>query len=311
MRVELAHITDVHLPTPFVHPHELLGKRVLGWLSWRLRRRRAHRPQALRELMADVERFREETRAPLLITGDLVNIATRGEFVAARCWLRKAGIPETVMFVPGNHDFYVRGAVKAGLAWLTPWMTGARGTEEAEGLPPFPLVRHVRNVALIGLNSAYPAPWREASGRLDEEQLNRLENVLRDCAAKGFCRVVLIHHPPLEELGADKPRKALKNAVALEKILTRAGAELVLFGHTHQWAHVKRELPGGRMMHVLSAPSASMTTGRGTPPAGWQRISIARQRGQWHIRVERRELSEQGGMRVRETLSLSSLARDI
>ncbi len=308
MRVELAHITDLHLPTPPVRPAELLGKRILGWLSWRLRRRRAHRQEALAAVMADVrERLRNAPdRSMLVISGDLVNISTRAEFARARRWLEQAGEPSSVLFVPGNHDMYVEDALAAGLPTLSPWMTGTATQAPATALPPFPLVRQVRNVALIGLNSAYAAPWREASGMLDEAQLQRLEQVLRDTAAKGFCRVVVVHHPPLVELGANKPRKALKNAAALEEVLTRAGAELVLFGHTHRWGQARRALPGGGAMHVLSAPSASMMPGHDRPAAGWQHIAIERREGHWRIEVERRALGEGGAMRRRELLALEA-----
>ncbi len=308
MHVELAHITDPHLPLAGVRLAELPGKRIIGWLSWTLRRRRAHRPEALRAVMADV-RQRLSPEGMLLLTGDVVNISSRAEFAAARQWLeREAGAPRKVMFVPGNHDFYVADAARAGLMELVPWMSGrAEDVAPADALPEFPVLRRLGNVALIGLNSAYAAPWREASGRLGEAQLQRLEEMLRDTAAKGFCRVVMVHHPPLVELGASKPRKALKDAAALEEVLTRAGAELVLFGHTHRWAHVRRETASGGVMHVLSAPSASMITGHKAPPAGWQHIVLARREGAWHMRVERRELRE-GGMSTRERLALSSAA---
>ena len=295
----LAHFTDPHLPLAGARPTELFGKRVIGWLSWTLRRRRVHRPEALRALLEDMQ-----TRAPgalMALTGDVVNISTRAEFAAARAWLEGLARPGSLVLIPGNHDCYVANAPDAGLKLLAPWMGG---DPSADALPQFPTVRYVRNVAVIGLNSAYPAPWREASGRLGEAQLKRLEAVLRDSAGKGLCRVVLVHHPPLPAL-SDRPRKALKDAAALEAVLKRAGAELVLFGHTHHWAHLAREVRGG-VMHVLSAPSASMKPGSERPAAGWQRIGIRREQGRWLFRVERRELAEDGSMRARETLALTN-----
>ncbi len=290
--VELAHITDPHLPLAGARPAELLGKRVLGWLSWTLRRRHVHRREALDAIVADIRRQAENPH--IVITGDLVNVSTRAEFAAARQWLERLATPENLTLIPGNHDFYVAAAARAAGGLLAPWMGGANIATPAS----FPFVRYVGNVALIGLNSAYPAPWREASGRLGGEQLRRLEEILRQCERKGFCRVVLVHHPPLPALNT-KPRKALKDADALARTLATAGAELVLFGHTHRWAC--REVPlavagasHDRKMLVLSAPSASMAPGHEAPPAGWQHIRIGRSQGEWNITVTRRALRANG-----------------
>ncbi len=298
MATTLAHFTDPHLPLAGVRPTELFGKRIIGWLSWTLRRRRAHRAEALRALLEDLRAQAPE--ALMVITGDVVNISSRAEFAAARAWLEELARPGNLALIPGNHDCYVGDAVKAGLPLLAPWMSGVPA---AADLPEFPTVRLVRNVAVIGLNSAYPAPWREASGRLGEAQLKRLERILRDCAGKGLCRVVLVHHPPLAAL-SDKPRKALKDAAALEAVLERAGAELVLFGHTHRWAHLAWSVNGG-MMHVLSAPSASMKPGCERPAAGWQKITISRRQGEWLYRVERRALMADMSVQQYEALHLS------
>ena len=295
----LAHFTDPHLSLAGVRLTELFGKRLIGWLSWTLRRRRSYRPEALRALVADMRATAPD--ALMVLTGDVVNISTRAEFAAARAWLEGLARPEALALVPGNHDHYVAGAVRAGLPLLAPWMGGDAA---ASALPEFPIVRYVRNVAVIGLNSSYPAPWREASGRLGEAQLQRLEALLRDSAGKGLCRVVLVHHPPLPSL-CEKPRKALKDAAALESVLKRAGAELVLFGHTHRWAHAAAETGDG-VVHALSVPSASMKVGGRRPPAGWQHISIRREQGRWLFRVERRELTNGGDLRPRETLALAS-----
>ena len=299
MATILAHFTDPHLPLAGVRPWELFGKRILGWLSWTLRRRKAHRPEVLSALVEDIRRQAPE--ALMVVTGDVVNISTRAEFAAARAWLEGVARPEALALVPGNHDYYVADAVDAGLPLLAPWMAGREGVE---ALPDFPVVRYSGNVAVIGLNSAYPAPWREASGRLDEAQLERLQKVLLDCAAKGLCRVVLVHHPPLPALNHN-PRKALKNARALEEVLVRAGVELVLFGHTHRWAHARRNVNGG-VAHVLSASSASMKAGHKRPAAGWQRIAIARERGMWRFHIERRALGASGTMETLEQLELAS-----
>ncbi len=297
----IAHFTDPHLPLTGASPRELASKRILGWLSWRLRRRHNHHADVLTRITDDIMACSPDV---LALTGDVVNIATRSEFAATRHWLERLAPPERLMLVPGNHDFYVRDALKAGLPRLAPWMTG----RPEERMPEFPTVRYVGNVALIGVDSTWPAPWREASGMVGEEQLERLRHLLANSAAKGFCRIVLIHHPPLAEL-ASKPRKALKDADRLHAVLVEQGAEAVLYGHNHEWAHRPLETRTG-IAHILSAPSASMAPGRRKPPAGWQLLEVERRRGEWVIDVTRRALASDGKeMQEPERLFLSSLSQ--
>ncbi len=296
----IAHFTDPHLSLTGASLRELASKRILGWLSWRLRRWRNHRADVLARIVGDITARGADV---LALTGDVVNISTRSEFAAARRWLEDLAPPEQLMLVPGNHDFYVRDAARAGLAELAPWMA----ERPQDGAVSFPTVRYVGNVALIGVDSTWPAPWGEASGKVGAEQLERLRHLLANSAAKGFCRIVLIHHPPLGEL-ASKPRKALKDAGRLQEVLVEQGAEAVLYGHNHEWAHRPLETRTG-IAHILSAPSASMAPGRKKPPAGWQLLEVERRRGEWAIGVIRRGLAEDGGaVRKLERLSLSSLS---
>ena len=297
----IAHFTDPHLPLVGAGPRELASKRILGWLSWRLRRWRNHRADILERIVDDIAASAPDV---LALTGDVVNISTRSEFTAARRWLEGLAPPERLMLVPGNHDHYVRDAERAGLAKLAPWVTGRADAADMS----FPTVRYVGNVALIGVDSTWPAPWREASGMVGPEQLERLRHLLANSAAKGFCRIVLIHHPPLTEL-ASRPRKALKDAGNLREVLVEQGTEAVLYGHNHEWAHRPLETRTG-IAHILSAPSASMAPGRKKPPAGWQLLEVERKRGEWAMNVIRRGLSGNGGeVRETERLSLSSLSQ--
>ncbi len=285
--IRIAHITDVHLPLAGASLRELASKRILGWLSWRLRRHRRHRIACLNAIIEDIR-----THAPdhVVITGDLVNISTRKEFAAARFWLESLASPEHLTFIPGNHDRYVAEAEKAGLLALSPWMT-AQATEP-DKKPHFPCVRYLGNVAIISLDSTYPAPWGEASGRLGFDQIERLASLLDETRSKGLFRLVLIHHPPLFSL-ATSPRKALKDGDALEQILREKGAEAVLYGHNHLW---KRDLLETRTgpAHLLAAPSASYRPGGKKPAAGWQMLGIIRRQGAWQLHLLRRGLNREG-----------------
>jgi 3',5'-cyclic AMP phosphodiesterase CpdA len=87
-------------------------------------------------------------------------------------------------------------------------------------------------VALIGVSSAQPTNLFYANGSVGKSQLKRLEQILHRFAESGLCRVVLIHHPLSKEGIAQ--RRRLSDAQAVQDLLRRAGADLVLHGHTHR-----------------------------------------------------------------------------
>jgi 3',5'-cyclic AMP phosphodiesterase CpdA len=237
----------------------LLGKRLLGWLSWRVRRSKNHRGEVLDALVDDLAVTRPDQIA---ITGDLTNVSLEAEFAAAREWLRRIGAPEQVTAVPGNHDAYVR--VPRARSWDL-WseylvsdrdgrvLLGANSTSDAAGLS-FPSLRLRAPLAIVGVCSALPTPPFFASGEVGADQLERLERALVELADGDLFRVVLIHHPPGPR--ATSARRGLRDARALCDVLRRAGAELVLHGHLHRTSVVSLEGPHGPIP-VVGGRSAS------------------------------------------------------
>jgi 3',5'-cyclic AMP phosphodiesterase CpdA len=255
----------------------LLGKRGLGFLSWHLRRRRAHRPEVLEALLRDLEACRPDH---VVVTGDLTNVSLEEEFVAARGWLARLGSPSRVTAVPGNHDAYVHVEEARSLAlWSEYLVSDAGGREllveacalEKTAAIGFPSVRLLPGVALVGLCSALPTPVFHATGTLGEPQLARLEAVLAELGARGYQRVVLIHHPPAP--GSVSARRALRDADALCAVLRRCGAELVLHGHLHRTR--VGSLPGPeRPIPVVGGRSASHRGGRAEQLARYHLFGI-------------------------------------
>ena len=78
----LAHLSDVHIgPLPKAESwRDYIGKRTLGKISWHRRRRFLHDPVIASAMIADIK-----AHAPyhVALTGDLINIALKQEFVAA------------------------------------------------------------------------------------------------------------------------------------------------------------------------------------------------------------------------------------
>ena len=276
MSFTLAHLSDVHL----AHLKKRMvlqrfhGKRVIGAFSWFLHRRTLHRPNVADAIQASILQAAPDHVA---LTGDLVNIAARLEFIEAAKWVERFGSPDRLSIVPGNHDTYVRVPWNEGLAKFAPWMSSDRQVT-ANPEDRFPYVRMRRTTALIGVNSGLPQSYRLAAGTLGPQQLRDLRILLAQLGQQGFYRVVMIHHPPLP--GLSIPRKALTDAADLKAVLADEGCELVLHGHNHytmlNWLDTK-----SGPAPIIGAPSASSRGDANNEAAGWNLFHIRRQQGRW------------------------------
>ncbi len=241
-----AHLADPHLTTlEGVRWRELLNKRLLGYLSWRRRRRAEHRGEVLAALVEDLHRFRP---GQILVAGDLTHVGLPAEFREAAAWLRRLGPPGRVFLVPGNHERYVAAPWRETFDYWREYLDG--GEDETV----FPIQRRAGEVVFFGVSSAIPTPPFLATGRVGTQQLARLEVLLREAGAAGLVRVLLIHHPPLARTVG--PRKRLVDAEPLCRVLRKTGVELVLHGHTHRNTCGHLETAAGRVP-VLGAASAS------------------------------------------------------
>jgi 3',5'-cyclic AMP phosphodiesterase CpdA len=255
----------------------------------------------------------EQAPEHIAVTGDLANISLEAEFLAGRAWLETVGAPDRVTLVPGNHDAYVRVPWEKGLGHWASYMTGDLRIGTRAGATPsplaFPFVRQRRNIALVGLSTAVPAALHRASGRLGARQIEALADILAELRRRGFCRIVLIHHPPLP--GQAVPRKALEDAEALKAVLEAEGAELVLHGHNHR--HMRSVLASRHgPVPVIGAPSASAIAWGHKSAAAWYLYRIRRQAGVWRFEVSVRGWNEaQGAMaeETRFTLPMEELAQ--
>ena len=234
-----AHISDLHLASmaPLTW-RGFFSKRILGHLSW-------HRNRKYHHLAAVTDALREDLKAQRLnhicITGDLTNLGTAHEIAHATEWLHSLGPNETVSVIPGNHDVYMPESEALMMEAWRPWMGNA-----------FPYAHRKDDVVFIGVSTATATAPFLASGHVGTTQLARLETLLRE-HTDAF-RVVLIHHPP--QAGATSRRKGLDDAASFRAVLEKAGAELVLHGHTHKPIATSLTGPNGPIP-LLGAGSAS------------------------------------------------------
>lgn len=278
----LAHLSDLHATD--VRPHgiaEMAGKRLLGWLSWRRRRRFEHRDFVLEALVDDLPGRGADHVA---VSGDMTQVGLASEIADAAGWLRRIGPPDRVSLVPGNHDAYGRSRAPDPWAAWAPYMTSERAEGLDVGTDRFPFARRLGPVAIVGVSSALPtAPWL-ATGRLGDRQRDRLESILAKLGAEGLFRVLLIHHPPVP--AGQTRRRQLDDAPALRALLARTGAELVLHGHTHRTAI--DSLPGpGAAIPVVGVPSASSVGAKEARRARYHVYRIAAaEPGRFHVSYE-------------------------
>jgi 3',5'-cyclic AMP phosphodiesterase CpdA len=258
-----------------------MNKRITGYLNWWRKRHRVHDRGTLDALVADLK-----ARGPdhIAITGDIANIALAEEFVRGRKWLQQLDSHENISFVPGNHDAYVRQAVRYAPQWA-PYMSGD------DGAVGFPYVRKRGPVALIGLSTAVATPPFMATGRLGGAQLEALGHVLDRTKADGLFRVILIHHPPVS---AAKPHKRLTDAADLLRVIAARGAELLLHGHDHQ--HMLNWLagPGGTRVPAVGVPSASAAPGTTHDAAAYNLYTIDGAPGAWTCTMVSRGIGSGG-----------------
>lgn len=302
MPLRFAQVSDPHLSSlERVRWRDLLNKRLLGYLSWRRKRRFEHRAEVLEVLCRDLQEHRPDH---LLISGDLTHIGLPQEFREARAWLERLGNPRQVAVVPGNHDAYVAAGWDETFALWRDYMASDEGGGDATEL--FPSLRVRGDVAFIGMSTSCPKPPLLATGTVGVEQLGRLPALLEQAAREGLFRVIYLHHSPLP--GEEKWRKRLTDADAVAAVIAEYGAELVLHGHGHR-AHAG-ELPTRHgAVPVVAAPSASAMGLHGAEPAGYNLFSVARSADGWRLESEfRRYVPERNGFLAAER-SVLDLAR--
>lgn len=292
----LAHISDLHLTTlRDIKVSQLFNKRLLGYFSWRHKRRVVHSSEIIEALLSDLRITRPDHIA---VTGDLTHLGLPHEFAEARHWLNLLGIPEQVTVIPGNHEAYAGRAWRKSCAMWAPYLRSDINPDFSKTADFFPSLRIRGHVALIGLCSARPSLPFLATGSLGRIQLTRFEELLKTTGDAGLLRIILIHHPPVP--GTIKWRKRLVDNQAFHDVLVRHGAELVLHGHTHASIFSGLTTPAGDIP-VIGAPSASEFNPASGRCAKYYIYRISRTGSDWEVAMSVRGYVEGLGRFVAET----------
>ncbi|AKF25093.1 metallophosphoesterase [Sulfurovum lithotrophicum] len=258
--LRILHFSDIHVNIQIRHMHwkKWFSKRAIGAIN--LLRGRASYFDDTEKKLAALVRFKEENDIDIVInTGDYTALGLRSELILARQLLDPFMTPpQNYITVPGNHDIYVHEG-----------NSHYRFSEQfcsvlQNDLPEYcrgghwPLIRLLGdNAAVIAIDSARPnpVPWK-SSGEIPPEQLQALEEILKDERVKGRFLFVMTHYAP--RLSNGEPDKKLHGLINADDFLeTCKGIEngAILFGHIHKTYRL--HVPGVKS-ELFCAGSATM-----------------------------------------------------
>jgi 3',5'-cyclic AMP phosphodiesterase CpdA len=236
--MRVLHVSDVHVTVSLADMpwREMLNKRLVGALNYKLRRRRQfeHAAQKLHELALFAQREGVEL---VICTGDYTALGTEPEFAAARAAIEGlAAAKFGYVTVPGNHDVYIRDLdYRRFERHFASFLQG-------DPLPgaavdgPWPVARLIGDeLAVIAVNSARPNPqvWR-SSGRIPERQLEALTQLLATPEIASRFAFVVTHYAPRRPDGSqDHWTHCLENADAFLEACKGMRRGAILHGHIH------------------------------------------------------------------------------
>ncbi len=256
----IAHISDIHIYNmEGVRPWHFLNKRITGGVNLLLKRSKRHRNEVVIQAL---EQIAQQNVDHIVVTGDLSNLALDSEFIAARKLIEThAGGPSRVSIIPGNHDYYTYAAARSQSfeSFFRDWMKSDLPTESDS---PYPYVKFLGQVALVGVNTSVPAPPTIASGHVGPSQRAALAKLLdHPEVQKRFILVAQHHHlqPPVHTNSRRERVRELRDHGEVLSLLLEKGAHLVLHGHNHQYGFQKVPRPsGGEPMYICEAGSTSI-----------------------------------------------------
>ncbi len=270
--LSFAHLSDPHLPI-MTKPQgrELWSKRIIGYSNWSRRRRYQHTSSILQKITDDIAGQNPDL---ITLTGDVANISLPSEFDQAARWVKSLGTPENLLFVPGNHDNYVRTQWSQTLGQLSAYMSGKREGVDGhyqdrtpEGFDDFPYLRRMGSISFIGVNSSPATLPGLATGALGTPQRERLVRLLNSKEVENSFVVIMLHHPAVK--GVVKRRKALDDLEAVHKIIAASKAGLVIHGHAHIPCFETIKGHYGDIPHIGVASASYAGRGEGADEQGY------------------------------------------
>lgn len=164
----------------------------------------------------------------VILSGDLTMAARSSEFERARAFIDALEAP--TLTVPGNHD-------------ITPYKLIERFTRPyarwREHIGALETRWWNEDVAVVGVNTARRMRLRLdwSHGVISRAQMDALGERFKTVPGRQRFRIVVAHHPFMEEEGADlegRPRVMVKRADEALRVFAQNKVDLVTAGHLHR-----------------------------------------------------------------------------
>jgi len=238
--MRIAHISDFHCCHWPPQLCSVFDKRLLGSLNYLLKRR--HQLD-YRYLKRAIQRIRMLGPDVVVISGDITCTGTPPEFQVALTELQDillAGLPFAMIYVPGNHDAYVRNsACRQSLEQAFQRLNNKRWT-----LADLPARLQVGEIEFIVANECRPTCCLSSAGRLTADAAATLRQWLQQPRRQRGKRIRIGHFPLLDQRGhALGYRRRLYNAGVLAEALTTGSIDVSLCGHIHD-PYIRHETNG-------------------------------------------------------------------
>ncbi|TGK87844.1 phosphohydrolase [Leptospira noumeaensis] len=258
--MKILHISDLHFPKK-LSLFSLRGKAIVGYLSYRLRRKSKH-PLVL--ISAMVEAISKLEYDALVISGDLTNVSHPGEFENAKEILKPL-LTDKTFLIPGNHDRYQKRAIGPNPLFektFSEWM----GTS----LDPNLYIRSkkIAGKVFIGWDSNFAIPRITANGYVAPEVITKTVQSIEEPY------ILVCHHPlwnPKSEIES-RGHRMLNRAEVIDKLKANP-PQLYLHGHTHtNWV----KLPGVRAPFPIVNSASSTRLSDRSHECGFHIIEVGK-----------------------------------
>ncbi len=236
--MRILHFSDPHVTIPLyrVPLGKWFGKRALGGAN--LLKGRHKLFAGAEEKLAALARFcKTEQMDLVLCSGDYVALGLQREYeYALHCVRPLMDAPYGYLNVPGNHDLYVKDALREK------YFTIYFGQNLHSDLPEYqvdglwPLVRLIdENLAVVCVNSARPNLLWRSSGQIPEQQIVALQKIAIDERITHRLVCIMTHYAPLLEDGTpDSKLHGLRNYKAFLAACGAFEEAIILCGHVHR-----------------------------------------------------------------------------
>ncbi|MFA7184690.1 MAG: metallophosphoesterase [Victivallales bacterium] len=224
--MKIIHFSDPHAGGPAEDCMAYFDKRWVGVFNYCFRRKFVFHIERLKKAVTYILDSKPDV---VVCTGDLTSTGQPGEFAKVTSILkplRDSAIP--VLFVPGNHDYYVRrkkctDAMREAVLWFT------RGRYAFDDLPA---AFDFGECEFLLINTSFPSNLLCSWGFVKEDSRKFL---LDYCAEpKSKPRILVSHYPVIEDHPILRLRHRLFGQEEIVAMLTDGRLDLSLCGHVHR-----------------------------------------------------------------------------